>query len=109
MEETLKGLNIELPYLEMGSGFMIGLSVGYFLKKSFKFVLLLGGLIIVVLFILENKGVVTIDQVSLDKTVTTFIAYMKEFVGFVKGRLGEFSFAGGSSTLAGFLFGLKWG
>ena len=61
MEEKIKSL--DLPYLEMGSGFMMGLSVGYFLKKSFKFTLLLCGLILVVLFILENKGIVAIDQV----------------------------------------------
>jgi len=107
MEEKIKSL--DLPYLEMGSGFMMGLSVGYFLKKSFKFMLLLCGLILVVLFILENKGIVAIDQVSLSNTVDTIISSSKEFIAFVKTRLGEFSFAGSSSTLAGFVIGLKLG
>ena len=109
MEEKLQGMNLELPYLEMGSGFLIGLSVGYFLKKSFKVLLLLMGLIIVALFVLENQGVVVINEAGLDKTVTAGANTFKVFANFLKERLGEFTFAGGGSAIAGFITGLKWG
>lgn len=109
MEGKTEGINIELPYLEMGSGFLIGLSVGYFLKKSFKILILLMGLIVVSLFLLENQGVISIDEASLDKTVTAGANTFKTFANFLKERLGEFSFASGGSAIAGFITGLKWG
>ncbi len=109
MEETLKGLNLELPYLEMGSGFLIGLSVGYFLKKSFKVILVLMGLVVVAMFVLESKGVITINESSLDQTVSAGANTFKVFANFLKERLGAFTFAGGGSAIAGFLTGLKWG
>ena len=31
----------ELPYMDMGTGFLIGLAIGYTVKKSFKLMLLL--------------------------------------------------------------------
>jgi len=109
MEEKLLNLNLELPYLEMGSGFLVGLSVGYFLKKSFKLILLMMGLVIVVMFVLENRGIITINEVGLDQTVTAGADTFRVFVGFLKERLGRFTFAGGGSAIAGFLTGLKWG
>lgn len=109
MEESLKNMNLELPYLEMGSGFLIGLSVGYFIKKSFKVILILMGLVVVAMFVLENRGVITINESSLDQTVTAGANTFKVFVNFIKERLGQFTIAGGGSAVAGFLVGLKWG
>jgi len=109
MEEKLQNLNLELPYLEMGSGFLIGLSVGYFLKKSFKLILILMGLVVVAMFVLESKGVISINEASLDQTVSAGAHTFKTFAGFLKERLGAFTFAGGGSAIAGFLTGLKWG
>ena len=109
MKETLHGINLEFPYLEMGSGFLVGLSVGYFLKKSFKVILVLMGLVVVALFVLESKGVISINEGNLDSTVTAGASAFKTFAGFLQERLGRFTFAGGGSAIAGFLTGLKWG
>ena len=109
MEEKLHGMSLELPYLEMGSGFLVGLSVGYFLKKSFKVILVLMGLVVVALFVLESKGVISINEGNLDSTVTAGASAFKSFAGFLQERLGRFTFAGGGSAIAGFLTGLKWG
>jgi len=109
MEEKLQGMNLELPYLEMGSGFLVGLSVGYFLKKSFKVILVLMGLVVVALFVLESKGVIVINESNFDSTVTAGAGAFKTFAGFLQERLGRFTFAGGGSAIAGFLTGLKWG
>jgi uncharacterized membrane protein (Fun14 family) len=109
MEEKLHGMNLELPYLEMGSGFLVGLSVGYFLKKSFKVILVLMGLVVVALFVLESKGVIAINESNLDSTVTAGASAFKTFAVFLQERLGRFTFAGGGSAIVGFLTGLKWG
>jgi len=109
MEEKLREIGAELPYLEMGSGFLIGLSIGYFLKKSFKVILIFMGLIMVSLFVLENNGVVTINEDSLDSTVSMGAEAFKSFAAFLKERLSRFSFASGGGATAGFVLGLKWG
>lgn len=109
MEETLKGLNVELPFLEMGSSFLVGLSVGYFLKKSFKFILVLMGMVIVAMFVLESKGVITINESGLDQTVTAGSTAFRAFADFLQERLGRFTIMGGGSAVAGFIAGLKWG
>ncbi len=109
MEGFTENGDLGLPYLQMGSGFLIGLSVGYFIKKSFKLILILLGLIVVAMFVLESNGVITINESTLDQTVTAGANTFKAFVGFIKERLGQFTIAGGGSAVAGFLVGLKWG
>jgi len=109
MEEKLQAMNLQLPYLEMGSGFLVGLSVGYFLKKSFKLILIFSGFIIVALFVLESKGMIVINENTLDSTVAEGAGAFKTFAGFLQERLGRFTFASGGSAIAGFLTGLKWG
>lgn len=98
-----------LPWLEMGSGFLIGLAVGYFLKKSFKVLLLLMGIGIVIIFLLESQHVVTINEDGLSHTVSQGTELFKEFASFLKARLSRLNVAGGASAVAGFFTGLKMG
>lgn len=109
MEVKLKEVGTQLPYLEMGSGFLIGLSIGYFLKKSFKVMLVLMGLVMVSLFVLENQGVVTINEHSLDNTVSIGSHAFKSFTLFLKDRLSRFSLASDGGAVVGLVTGLKWG
>ncbi|WP_292654366.1 FUN14 domain-containing protein [Nitratifractor sp.] len=98
-----------LPWLEMGSGFLMGLAVGYFLKKSFKILLLLMGLTITVLFVLENQHIVSINESGLSHTVSQGSELFKQFADFLKARLSRLNIAGGASAVAGFFAGLKMG
>ncbi len=98
-----------LPWLEMGSGFLVGMAVGYFLKKSFKFMLLLLGIGLVLIFLLESQHVVIIDENGLVQTVSRGSELFQSFALFLRERLARLSFAGGASGLAGFLVGLKMG
>ena len=98
-----------LPWLEMGSGFLIGLAVGYFLKKSFKLLLLLMGIGIVIIFVLESQHVVSINEEGLSHTVAQGSELFKTFADFLKARLSRLSFAGSASAVAGFFAGLKMG
>ncbi len=103
------GSGLQLPYLEMGSGFMMGLSVGYVVKKSFKLLLLLMGLVLIGVFVLESKGVITLNEASLDQHVSLGTEMFKHFLTFLKVRLGALKIAGGVGAAAGFVVGLKMG
>jgi uncharacterized membrane protein (Fun14 family) len=99
----------DLPYLDMGSGFIIGMAVGFFFKKSFKILLFIMGVMIVTLFGLEHFHIITIDQSHLQETVGSGTGIFKQFGLFLKNRLAQFGAAGTGSAVAGFLVGLKMG
>ncbi len=109
MEDRLSNIDLQLPYLEMGSGFMIGLSVGYVLKKSFKLLLFLTGLVIIALFVLENQHIIVINEDSLNQNIALGTEAFKQFGLFLKERISTLKVAGGISAAAGFVAGLKMG
>ncbi len=109
MEDKFSKLDLELPYMEMGSGFMIGLSVGYVLKKSFKLLLFLTGLVIIAMFVLENQHIIVINEDSLDQNIALGTEAFKHFAIFLKERISSLKIAGGISAAAGFIAGLKMG
>ena len=109
MNEVTQTEGWHFPYLEMGSGFMIGLSVGYVVKKSFKLLLLLTGVALIGMFVLETKGVITLNKSSLDQNVSWIFEGFKYFVLFLKDRLSALNIAGGAGAVAGFAVGLKMG
>jgi len=95
------------PFLEMGSSFVIGLAVGYFLKKSFKAVLFVLGFALIVLFYMESQGLFSLNEAMLDSGVSTGIDYFKSVVAALQERLT--SFTSGVGAVAGFLVGIKFG
>jgi len=97
------------PYMELGSSFMIGLAVGYFLKKSFKLLLLLLGFALVITFVLESQGIVSLNEANLESSVSSGMDMFKNFAMFLKDRLGESTFTKGLGAVAGFFVGLKMG
>ena len=107
LKTTAEGLGI--PYLEMGSGFMIGLSVGYVVKKSFKLILLLMGIGVITIFVLESKGIISLNESALDQSVAMGTESFKYFLMWIKDRLAGLKIAGGASAVAGFVVGLKMG
>ena len=98
-----------LPYLDMGTGFLIGLALGYVLKKSFKLMLVFVGLGIISLFLLESNGFMTINEAQVTQSVAKLSSSFQEFMLFIKNRLELFQFSKGVSAIAGFLLGLKMG
>jgi len=109
LEEKLMEKIPELPWLEMGTGFLIGLAVGYFLKKSFKILLALLGVGIILIFVLESQKVVSINEEGLAQTVAAGSEQFKHFAAFLKERLSRLSFSSTGSAVAGFFAGLKMG
>ncbi|MCK4441181.1 MAG: hypothetical protein KAU90_04195 [Sulfurovaceae bacterium] len=97
------------PFLEMGTSFVIGLAVGYFLKKFFKLFLLLTGLALVVLFVLESKGTIHIDDKMIESGVSSGVDSFQGLVAMVKDRLSSMKISSGASAVAGFFAGIKFG
>lgn len=99
----------DLPYLELSGGFLIGVSVGYALKKSFKILLFLLGGIIILLFVLENQHIIMIDKNGLESSVSHWGIQVKNFAIFLKERVSQYHTGSKLSAGAGFLIGLKAG
>jgi len=96
-----------LPYLEMGSSFVIGLAVGFFIKKSFKMVLFILGFALIISFYMESQGIFTINDKVLEDSISNGMQYFDYLVAAVKERIT--SFQSGVGALAGFVVGLKLG
>jgi len=96
-----------LAYLEMGTGFIIGLAVGFFIKKSFKAVLFILGFALVVTFYMESQGIFVINQEVLEQNIAAGSEYMDYLVAALQERIT--SFKSGIGAGAGFLVGLKIG
>ncbi|WP_457596830.1 FUN14 domain-containing protein [Hydrogenimonas sp.] len=106
---TLASKIPDLPYIDMGSGFVIGMAVGYFFKKSFKILLFLLGTAIVLLFALDQFEIIELHKEQLAHTVETGTGMFKQFGLFLKEKLADFGFAGTGSAIAGFALGVKMG
>jgi len=100
---------IVLPYLEMGGGFMLGLAVGYALKKSFKVLLFILGLGLIALFALESQDIVSINNQNLHTTTTVITDTFQSIVFHLKYRISQYSLMGNGSALLGFFTGIKIG
>jgi uncharacterized membrane protein (Fun14 family) len=97
------------PFLEMGTSFIIGLAIGYFLKKSFKFLLLILGLGLVLLFVLESNGAFHVDDQTIQNGVSSGVDTFQNLVGMLKERLSNMELTTGAGAVAGFFAGLKFG
>ena len=97
------------PFLEMGTSFVIGLAIGFFMKKFFKILLLILGFGLVILFVMESQGISTVDEQALDAGVTTGIDSFKGLVALLKDRLSNMTITSGAGAVAGFFVGLKFG
>ncbi|MCH9741238.1 MAG: FUN14 domain-containing protein [Epsilonproteobacteria bacterium] len=97
------------PFLEMGTSFVIGLAIGYFMKKFFKILLLILGLGLVILFVMESQGVSTVNEQALENGVSAGVDSFKGLVTMLKDRLSSMNLSSGAGAVAGFFAGLKFG
>ena len=109
MEQLESATNVDhpIPYLEMGSSFLIGMAVGFFIKKSFKIVLFILGFSLIVTFYMESQGIFTINDKVLEESIANGSKYFNFLIASVKERIT--SFQSGVGALAGFVVGLKFG
>ena len=97
------------PYLEMSSGFLLGMAVGYALKKSFKLLLLIFGLGLIFLFMLESQNIVSTNDQNLHTAIGTMSDNLQSILSYLKDRIKQSSPTSSGSTLVGFLAGIKFG
>ena len=112
MNESVNGGSasvVEIPYLTMGASFLIGMAVGYVVKKSFKLMLFLMGLSLILIFFLEYKHIVVVDQDQLLNFVDAIRESFSNFVLFLKDRVAQIKLSGTLSAVAGFIVGIKFG
>lgn len=105
--ESKSFLDIPPPYLEMGSGFVIGMAVGYIIKKSFKLILFTLGFSLIIVFLLESQGLFSVNDKVLEESISKGSHYFNYVVSAIKERIT--SFQSGISVIAGFIIGLKLG
>ncbi len=106
---TTTGDQVAFPFLEMGTSFVIGLAIGYFLKKSFKLLLLLLGLGLVVLFVLESQGYFQVNDGMIQDGVSSGVDSFQNLVEMLKSRLSQMELSTGAGAIAGFFAGIKFG
>jgi uncharacterized membrane protein (Fun14 family) len=104
---TLPPAESPLAYLEMGTGFIIGLAVGYFIKKSFKAVLFILGFALIITFYMESQGIFIINEQVLEASISSGAEYFEYMVASIKERITGFQSGIGAGT--GFLVGIKIG
>ncbi len=97
------------PFLEMGTSFVIGLAIGFFMKKFFKILLLILGFALVALFVMESQGISTVDEHALEAGVSSGIDSFQGLAAMLKERLSNMTITGGAGAVAGFFVGLKFG
>lgn len=92
----------------IGAPFVIGVAVGYFAKKMLRTALFLAGGAIVLLFISEYYGVITITNAELQHVANSATDAAKSSGDFLIHRLSSIT-SKGISGAAGFFTGLKIG
>jgi len=97
------------PFLDMGTSFIIGLAVGYFLKKFFKIMILILGLGLVVIFVLESKGTIHVDDQAISNGVSGGVSWFQDLIAMLKNRLSTMQLTTGAGAIAGFAAGIKLG
>lgn len=92
----------------VGAPFIIGLAVGYFAKKMLKTALFIGGGIIVLLFIAESYGVISVNGEVLQEAASSAAQAAKHSGGFLLDHLSAIT-SRGVSGAGGFFVGFKLG
>ena len=92
----------------VGAPFLIGMAVGYFAKKMLKTALFIGGAILVILFVAESQGIISINGAALEDAASSTAEMAKVSGDFLVNRLGVMT-SRGASGAGGFYIGFKFG
>lgn len=92
----------------IGAPFIIGAAVGYFAKKMLKTMVFFCGGIVVVLFISEHFGLISINSELLQEAASSATQAVKNSNSFLVDKLSIIS-SQGVSSVSGFYLGFKYG
>ncbi len=92
---------------QLGVGGIIGLCIGYAIKKVAKIAAAILGIFSLGLIYLETKGMITVDWLGVETWGNTALANLGQTEGALGAFLANLPFAGGA--VVGFGIGLKMG
>ena len=92
---------------QLGVGGIIGLSIGFALKKIAKIAAAVIGIFSLGLIYMESKGMITVDWLGVETWGNTALAGLGQAEGALGAFLANLPIAGGA--VVGFALGIKWG
>ncbi len=92
---------------QLGAGGIIGLCIGYALKKMAKLVAVIVGLFSLGLIYLESQGLISVDWLGVEAWGNTALSSLGQLEGTLGTILANLPFAGGA--IVGFGIGVKMG
>jgi len=92
---------------QLGAGGIIGLCIGYALKKMAKIVAAVVGLFSLGLIYLESQGLISVDWLGVEAWGNTALSSLGQLEGVLGTILANLPFAGGA--IVGFGIGVKMG
>jgi len=100
--------NIQLPYMELGGGFIFGLFLGFFFKtfrRNLQTIMMVITVIALLLMMLDYLDYININEIKMENMLDTLISKVEHFWVVAKEKFEHYQFEGGISVLAGFLVG----
>ncbi len=92
---------------QLGVGGIIGLCIGFALKKIAKIAAAVIGVFSLGLIYMESKGMITVDWLGVETWGNTALAGLGQAEGALGAFLANLPIAGGA--VVGFALGIKWG
>ncbi len=92
---------------QLGVGGIIGLCIGFALKKIAKIAAAIIGLFSLGIIYMESQGMITVDWLGVETWGNTALAGLGQAEGALGAFLANLPIAGGA--VVGFALGLKWG
>jgi uncharacterized membrane protein (Fun14 family) len=100
--------NSQLPYMELGGGFVFGLFLGFLFKtfrKNLQTVLMVLTFIALLMMFFDYLGYININEIKMENLLNTFSHKIEHFWVMAKDKFEHYQFEGGMSVFAGFLVG----
>ena len=92
---------------QLGVGGIIGLCIGFALKKIAKIAAAVIGVFSLGLIYMESQGIITVDWLGVETWGNTALAGLGQAEGALGAFLANLPIAGGA--VVGFALGVKWG
>lgn len=96
-------------FISASGAFLLGLSLGYAIKKSFKITIFLMGITILALFFFEAMGVMSISTTGLEGFFDTTYNNISQLFTYLFNKLHRYQNIGMVGVIGGFILGLKMG
>ncbi len=93
--------------LGLGFSFVAGLAIGYALKVAFKVALLVGGLLLILLFVFQYGGLVEVNWAGIEAGYDGLVGSLSAYGGALKSFMTK-NLPNAAAFTAGLLLGLRF-